>query len=586
MDLSKSRFLLSLALAVAVTAAVACGSDKKESSSSQQTVATTAAQEVRTPAAGQYTAAPREQQIFRVAWTQPEFLDPHKSNFAQDIAVERLLSRPLFWVDEKGSPVPSVAREMPTRQNNGISADGKTYTIKLKDNQKFSDGSLLTAKDFEYSIKRALHPKLASLYASELYNIAGAEALNTAKDANADQIKTLWDAVGVRAIDNGTLEFKLNNPQPTITQILGMWMAYPVKQAAVEQGGAPIENTDWAFDPARSISNGPFVLKEYREKDRIVVEANPNYTLEPKPKLFRIEMRISEDEEVSFNAFQTAELDYAAVPTSKIPLVDGDPNLKKQNIRAPDPTVFWLIPNHGVKPLDNQKVRQALAKAIDRDAFVKAVLGGVGESTTLFMYPSVPGADKSDGDSLKYDPSAAKQLLADAGYANGQGFPTLTFLSSQATVAKNSAEFIQKQLKDNLNVTINLEVVDARTRSSRYNNKQFDLALGGWHEDYHDPENWLPTLLESTSTNNKWNYKNQQFDDLVRQAKYELDEQKRVSLYRQAHKVALDDAAVGPVYNRTRNAVIATKVKGIEAHPLDSMFAGNILVEKIEIARE
>ena len=307
---TKRGFLLSLSLGVAIMLAVACGGgDKNEGTTSTSGTAAPGAAERTVAPAGQYTAAPKEQQVFRVAWTQPEFLDPHKSNFAQDIAVERLLSRPLFWVDEKGSPTAAVARELPTRQNNGVSADGKTLTIKLKDNQKFSDGSPLTAKDFEYSIKRALHPKLASLYASELYNIVGAEQLNTAKDANADQIKTLWDGVGVRAIDNGTLEVRLNQPQPTITQILGMWMAYPVKQAAVEQGGAPIENTDWAFNPARNISNGPFVLKEYREKDRIVVEANPNYTLEPKPKLNRIEMRISEDEEVSFQAFRTGELD-------------------------------------------------------------------------------------------------------------------------------------------------------------------------------------------------------------------------------------------------------------------------------------
>lgn len=593
MTLSKRRFLVSsLTLGAATAVAAACGSDDDEPSSSQSGGAGTTAERTQAPA-GSYTAAPKDQQVFVAAHPgQPDFLDPHKSQFAVDISVERMLYRPLFWADDQGQPAAAVAKEVPTQQNGGISQDGKTLKITLKDGQKWSDGSPLTAKDFEYSLKRAMNPKLAGPYFDELNNIVGAreyyEAFGTSsspKTPSDAQLQQLRDAIGVKALDDKTLEVKLIQPQPTITTKLGLWVSYPVKQTAVEQGGAAVENTAWSTQPARAIGNGPFVLKEYREKDRIVLEANPNYTLEPKPKLSRIELRIIDDDETRFAAFQTGEVNISAIPTSKIPLVDSDPQLKQQNIRGPEPTVFWLQFMHQDPAFKDVRVRQALAKAIDRDALVKVVLGGVGNPTTLFMHSSDPGQNKSDGDSLKYDPAAAKKLMSDAGFANGQGFPTLSLITTDATVSRNMAEFVQKQLKDNVGVNINLEVMDSKSRSSRYSNSQFQLAIGGWHEDYHDPENWLPTLMMTGASNNQLKYSNPRFDELVKQALFELDTEKRFDLYKQANKLMLEDAAVGPLYERVRNQVVAAKVKNLAPLPQDSAWAGDLRAELIEIAQ-
>ncbi|MGD9890108.1 MAG: peptide ABC transporter substrate-binding protein [Dehalococcoidia bacterium] len=591
MKITKRRFLVSsLTLGAATAVAAACGSDESDEPSGSQG-AGTSAERTQAPS-GSYTAAPKDQQVFIAAHPgQPDFLDPHKSQFAVDISVERMLFRPLFWIDEGGLPVAAVAKEIPTQQNGGISDDGKTLKITLKDGQKWSDGSALTAKDFEYSLKRAMNPKLAGPYFDELSNIVGAkgyyESFGTAaspKTPSDADLQQLRDAIGVKALDDKTLEVKLINPQPTITTKLGLWVSYPVKQTVVEQGGDAIENTAWATQPDRAIGNGPFVLKEYREKDRIVLEANPNYTLEPKPKLSRIEMRIIDDDETRFAAFQTGEVNVSAIPTSKIPLVDSDPELKKQNIRGPEPTVFWLQFMHEDPAFKDQRVRQAMAKAIDRDALVKVVLGGVSNPTTLFMHNSTPGQNKTDGDSLKYDPAAAKKLMSDAGFANGQGYPTLSLITTDATVSRNMAEFVQKQLKDNVGINVNLEVLDSKTRSSRYSNSQFQLAIGGWHEDYHDPENWLPTLMMTGASNNQLKYSNPRFDELVKQAMFELDTEKRFQTYAQANKVMLEDAAVGPIYERVRNQVVAPKVKNLTPHPQDSAWAGDLRAELIEIA--
>jgi oligopeptide transport system substrate-binding protein len=606
MTWSRKTGLLGAVLALSVLFAVACGSDDKNESKattapgSPAAAATTGAAGTQAaapvpsaqPQTGGYTALPKEQQVYKIPLTEPDYLDPHKSQFTQDIGVEKLLFRGLFYGDEKGVLQPAVAKELPTTANGGISADGKQVKVTLKDNQKWSDGSPLTAKDFEYALKRTFNPKLASPYASFAFNIVGSEEYYTAlgteskpKTASTEELNRLRDAIGVRALDDKTLQINLKEPQGTILTILSLWNMYPLKQSVVEAGGAPPESTAWA-SAGKLIGNGPFVLKERKEKDRIVVEANPNYSLDPKPKLTRIEFRIIDDSEVSFNAFQTGELDASAVPPSKVPVVDADANLKKLNVRGPDPTTFGLHYNNAIKPFDKKEVRVALSKAIDRDAFVKVVLAGIGEPTQIFMHPSVPGADKADGDALKYDPAAAKKLLADSGFPNGQGFPELSILGVNSAVGKAQAEFIQKALKDNLGININIDLVDSKVRSSRYSNEQYDFTVGGWHEDYHDPENWLPELFGTDGGNNQYNYSNAQFDALMKQAKFETNNEKRIALYKQGHKLMLDDGAFGPLYHRVVNSVIKSRVKGLTPNAQDAGFTGSHLVHLIELAKE
>ncbi len=597
--------LLTAVLALTVLFAVACGSSEDDKSKATTTTgggqaAATAAAGA-TQAAGQaspaatqaaaYTPAAKDQQVLRVQYAEPDFFDPHKSQFSQDIGVQRHLFRPLFATDDKGNPTAEVAAQLPTKENGGFSADGKTVTIKIKDGQKWSDGSALTAKDFEYSLKRTFNPKLAGPYASFLFNIVGAEeyygALGTKdkpKTPSNDELNKLRDAVGVKAVDDKTLQVNLKEPQGTILILLGLWNTYPVKQSVVEASGGP-ENSDWA-KPGKLIGNGPFVLKEYKEKDRIIIEANPQYTLEPKPKLSRVEFRLIDDAEIAFNAFQTGELDYSNVPASKVPVVDADANLKKLNIRAAEPTTIGIEFNHSVKPLDNVKVRQAFAQAIDRDAYVKVIRAGVNKPTLCWMPAGVPGSVEADCAAQKYDVASAKKALADAGFPNGQGFPKLKFLASNTATGKNQAEFFQKQLKDNLNIDIDIELVDSKTRSSRYSNSQFELFYGGWHEDYHDPENWLPELFGTGGGNNQDKYSNSKFDDLMKQAKFELNNEKRIDLYRQGHKILMDDFARVNVENTTANVVVKSKVKNLIPNGQDSGFTGNFNLLKIEIAKE
>ncbi len=601
--------LLMAVLATTVLVAVACGSSSKEETKSTTTSGATQAAATSAPsgtsaaaaattaptqaAAQNYTPAPKDQQKLIVNMgATPDFLDPHKSQFEQDIAIERLLYRGLFYTDDKGNPIPGVAAEVPTTQNGGISADGKTLTIKLKSGQKWSDGSPLTAKDFEYSIKRSFNPKLASPYASFAFNIKGSEAYYNAlgtdkapKNPSADDLTKLRDAIGVKAVDDATLKIDLSEPQGTMIILLGLWNMYPVKQSVVEAGGATPDNTKWAT-PGKLIGNGPFVLKDFKEKDRVTLEANPNYTLEPKPKLQTLDVRLIEDLESAFSSFQTGELDQADVPASKVPVVDADPSLKKLNVRGPVPRTGGIEFNFSVKPLDNLKVRLALAKSIDRDAFIKVVRAGVGTPAQCWLAPGTPSYDANDCTAIKYDKEEAKKSLADAGYPNGQGFPELSLLVTNTPLGKDIAEFVQKQYKDNLNINIKLELVDSKTRASRYSNSQFELFYGGWQEDYHDPENWIPELWGTGGGNNQYKYSNPKLDDLIKQAKFELNNDKRLSLYKQMHKLLIDDANGAWIDNTVRNALIKSKVKNVTPNAQDSGWIGQFGIEKVEIAKE
>lgn len=605
MALTRKGGLLTAVLALTVLFVAACGGGDNTAKSTTtpsspaagattapggtSAAATTAAG---SPAAGAYTPADKDKQVLTVNMgSTPDFFDPHKSQFEQDIAIERLLFRGLFYTNEKGDPIPAVAKELPTTANGGISADGKQVKVTLKDNQKWSDGSPLTAKDFEYSIKRSFNPKLAGPYASFTFNIAGSEAYYNAlgtekspKSPSADELAKLRDAVGVKATDDKTLTITLNEPQGTILILLGLWNMYPVKQSVVEAGGAGPDSTAWTA-PGKLVGNGPFVLKDFKEKDRIGLEANPNYTLEPKPKLSKLDVRLVEDEEAYYGAYQTGELAMVPVPASKVPLVDANPDLKKQNVRGPVPRTGGIEYNFTVKPLDNKNVRLAIAKAIDREAFVKVIRAGVGEPTQCWLPPGTPGYDKADCDALKFDPAAAKKLLADGGFPNGQGFPELSLISSNSATGKNIAEFLQKQLKDNLSINIKIDLVDAKTRSSRYSNSQFELFYGGWQEDYHDPENWLPELWGTGGGNNQYKYSNPQFDALMKQAKFETNNEKRISLYKQAHKLLIDDGNGAWIDGTVRNWLVSPKVKNINPNGQDAGWIGQFSIEAVEIAK-
>jgi oligopeptide transport system substrate-binding protein len=532
-------------------------------------------------------AADDQQKLTVVLPAEPETLDWQVSEFEQDIAVEHLLARGLFYFDKNANPIPALAAQLPSKDNGGISADGLTYTIKLKPGQKFSDGNPLAAKDIVYTIQRMLDPKVAGNYAGFFYDIKGGKEYNTAlgtkdqpKNPSDAELQTLRNNVGVKAVDDSTVQFTLTAPSGSFVTRLGLWAAYPVEQAVIEKFG------DKWTQPGNIVGNGPYTLKEHVEKDHITLVANANYTMDPKPLIKTLTLRIIEDPVQALNAWKNGEVDVTAVPSQQAQQILNDPQYKSQIQREPRQETRGIEFNITQAPYDKPLVRKAIAEAVDRDALVKVVYNGIGTTAATWLPPGLPGYDKNSEAILKYDVTQAKKDLADAGFPNGQGFPSDSkIILTDTAFNKTLFDFLQKQLKDNLNITIQADLVDSKTRSSRYSNQQFTLYYGGWVGDYPNADDWLPDLWTTGGSTNKPGYSNPQFDAAVKTALGETDPQKQAADWTAAEKIMLQDAAGAWYYHGELVNLFKPKVKGVQGNPIDSGWFGSEQFESTYIAK-
>jgi len=549
----KKLVFLSLALALLLMLVVGCSKDETSSGD--------ATQQLRTNLVG-----------------EPEKIDPNRAAFAQEITVVKQLFQGVLGFNQDLSLKPVTAEAIPTTSNGGISQDGKTYTFKLKKNVTWSDGQAVTAKDYVYSIKRMLDPDLAADYASFYYSIVGSEDYNGAGKADATTKASLKDKIGVKAVDNNTLEIKLSAPEPTFLSKMALWPVYPVRQDVIEKYG------DKWTEAGNLIGNGPFVLKEWVHQDHITLEANPKYW-GTKPKLSSIMFKELQDENAALLAYKNGELDLVSVPAGSEKSTMADAVLSKDALRFNELTVFAFQYNVTKPPFDNKLVRQAIATALDRDTFIDKVRAGVGKPAFSWIPPGMPGYDANLGSQYKLDSAKAKQLLAQAGYPDGKGLPTIAFSYSDTTGNRVIAQFLQGQMKDNLGINIVLDPQESKAFRQFLTQNKHQWALLGWGADYPDPENFLPGLFGTGTGNNHTLYANPEFDKLTKQASTELDNTKRLQLLAQAHKMVIDDAVIAPIYYRERFWLKKATVQGIKTTGMDAQVPGDFFYSEVSISK-
>lgn len=568
--------------ATATTAATATGA-----ATAVATATTAAIPTARPTAAPTATTAPQPtptsnlaaNQIFRVNMpSEPEKIDPNRAAFAQEITVAKSIFNGLLGFNQDLTLKAVTAEAVPTTQNGGISADGKTYTFKLRKEVTWSDTKPVTAKDYVYSIKRMLDPALAADYSYLYYSIVGAEEYNGAAKADAATQAKLKDAVGVRAPDDYTLEVKLKDAEPTFLSKMALWPVYPVRQDVIEKFG------DKWVDPANIISNGPFILKEFVHLDHITLQRNPNYW-GTKPTLQTVLIKVLADENAALLAYRNGELDMVAVPAGNEKAILGDQNFAKDILRFNELTVFAFQYNVTKAPFTNKLVRQAIATAIDRDSFVDKVRNGVGKPALSWLPPGMPGYDASVGSQYKFDPAKAKQLLAQAGFPDGKGLAPISFSYSDSTGNRVLAQFLQGQMKENLGIDIKLDPHESREFRQFLTQNQHQWALLGWGADYPDPENFLPGLFGTGTGNNHTLYSNPQFDALTKQASTELDNTKRIQLLAQAQKMVIDDAPIAPLYYRERLWLKHTNVLNVKVTAMDGGVPGDFFFADVSIGK-
>ncbi len=556
------HLLMALAALGILAALAACGGGGEEKTPAATTGAATA-----TEAAGERAQGGE----LTVASFEFASLDPHFSSFAQDISLQRMLWRGLYTLDKDNKPQPSMAASLPQ-----ISADGKTYTIKLRSGLKWSDGQPLTAKDFELGIKRTCNPVIAGEYEYVLdASIVGCAA-HYGNEAGFDQ--ALEDAIGVKALDDTTLEIKLNQAQPTFTIILSLWMTFPQPKHIIPNTSDP-----WPTDPAKLAYNGPYILTSYTPKSDVTLAPNPNWAAPNgiKPTLDKITIKFIDDLAQANRAFETGELDFANVDRTQLQAIAA--KFPQEYVKSLKPSTRGLEMQLAKPPLDNLDVRLALSQAIDRVKLNEVVAGGGNEPTTTWL-PAVTGGPPPDAfeKEIGFNPDSAKKHLADAGYPNGQGFPELTILTGDSPSAKKTGEFLVEQFKQILGITVKQEVVDSKTRSQRFTDQQFELFPGGWIQDYPDPENWIVGLFDTGGTLNNYNCSDPEIDALVEKAHFNTNNTERLQQYVEANKlISTRVCGIAPYWHENDHYLIATKVVGMRENITgqDGAMAGDWIAE-------
>jgi oligopeptide transport system substrate-binding protein len=567
-------FLIGALIAIVALFAVACGGggEKKE-----PTGAPTKA------AAGE--KAPADQQVLVVQQNEPEYFDPHRSNFEQDISIERMLFRGLYQLvptDEGGVKVELAMADGEPQ------VSGNVYTVKLKSGLKWSDGQPLIAQHFVDGILRSCSPDVASPYqyilGASILGIVGCDEYYTAKGTadepkspTAEELQALRDAVGVKAVDDTTLQVTLLQPKTTFTTIMSLWSAFPARQDIIDKYGEK-----WT-DPGNIVVNGPYTITEFVPKDHVTLEPNPNWALDPKPTIQKLTVKFIDDISVAFRAYQTGEIDIVNFPESEIPTVKADPKLNEAYVLEGTGRMDAVEMELKDPTLAKFEVRLAISRAIDRKTLNDVVYNGSSIPATYWLVQGIPGYQGNGPfeDIIGYDPDAAKKALADAGYPDGQGFPDMKLLMRDDAVQRALGEFLQNQWKTVLNINIGLDFVDAKTRSSRFNSQDFQLFRGGWQIDYPDPENPLIGLFNTGGGNNMYNCSDPDIDAKLNAAATETNEAARIKDLQDAETLIVTRlCGVAPITQLARVYLVNTKVGGLTPNgAIDAGIPGNWGVE-------
>ena len=485
--------------------------------------------------------------------TEPQDLDPHIVTGVPEHHLITALLEGLVGLDPKDlRPVPGGAERWET------SADGTVYTFYLRKNAKWSNGDPVTAHDFLNSFKRILTPSLASEYAYMLYVAKNAEAYNTGKLAD-------FSEVGFKVLDDHTLQVQLNNPTPYFLSLLNHYSWYPVHLPTVEKHGPVHERGNRWTRPENFVGNGPFILDKWRENQIIIVKKSPTYWNADIVRLKEIHFYPIDSDDTEERAFRSGQLH--VTQTVPLPKIDVYKREKPDLLRIDTYLgCYYYRVNVTKPPLDNKEVRRALAMAIDRENIVKHITKAGQIPAHHFTPPGTAGYTAEAR--IPMDVDAAKKLLAEAGYPDGKGLPTIEILYNTSEGHKVIAEAIQQMWKKNLNIDVQLVNQEWKVYLDSQKQLNYQICRAGWIGDYPDPNSFLDMWLTGGG-NNQTGWSNSEYDQLIREASRAADPQKRMEIFQKAEAILLDEAPVIPIYFYTRNFLIQPSVKGWHPNILD-----------------
>ncbi len=487
-----------------------------------------------------------DKQTFRFAGPEPINFDPAN---CQDPVNEPQVFEGLVtisWKDGTLEPAQAVSYQS--------NADATVWTFKMRPGLKWSDGTPLTAKDFEYAWRRVVDPKTASIYTASLASVKN--ALDIIKGAMPT------DQLGAKALDDATFEVTLTAPAPYFPLLAATWTCYPTPRHIIEKFGAK-----W-LEAVNIVGNGPYILKEWKHDQLMAFEPNPNYW-GAKPTITRAEFTIYDDTLTkSLPAYENNELDSAQVSPGEYDRVLKDPKLSKELKGYPLSQTNMIQCDATSKPTSDVRVRNALSLAFDRETLTNIVLKKYYLPAATILPPDIAGHNPTAA--LTGGVEKAKQLLVDAGFPNGQGWPAdFSLVYANSSVTKTILEFIQNEWKKNLGITVQLTPYESKAyvewRSAR-KTQPFNLYYGGWGSDYGDPSNWHNFLFSADTDFYHTHWKNDQFESLIAKAKGTTDQAARTKMYQDAETILVQQGASIPINFNQAFFVTRPTVQGVY-HP-------------------
>ena len=482
--------------------------------------------------------------------SNPETLDPALNSAIDGANTLITVFEPLLLIDENNEVIPGQA------ESYTVSEDGLTWTFTMRDGLKWSDGSDLTAKDFEYSFKRLAAPDTAAPYAETVVGMIDGYADATG-NPDADGNMTTepdFDALNVVASEDGkTLTVTLSYPCAYFDKLAAFAAMSPVQQATVEANGDA-----WCTEPDTYICNGPYYISDWVPSERIVLTKNPNYVGgwdSSKIVSDTITLLLLEDSSASYAAYNSGEAQLIKdVPTDEIPSLtkaeDGG-DFYVDTILG----TYYISLNDQREPFNDVNVRKALSLAIDRDYVANTIMQGtytpaynlvgpgIVDETGMF-YDNANGGKTYISDDYEANLEAAKQALADAGYPNGEGFPTIEYSTNDAGYHTPVAEYLQ-QAWGELGITVNINKVEWSSFTPMRRAGDYDAARNGWVMDYNDPSNMIE-LFTTGNGNNDGKYSNADFDAAIEASKV-ADKSTHFAKLHEAEDILMNDYGCIPL---------------------------------------
>ncbi|MBX7123707.1 MAG: peptide ABC transporter substrate-binding protein [Opitutaceae bacterium] len=495
--------------------------------------------------------------------SEPNDLDPQIADSQQTFNLIMALMEGLAQYDARTcEPVPAVAEHW------DVSPDKLTWTFHLRKNAVWSNGDPVTANDFVWSYQRMLTPSLGAEYAGMLFILKNSERYYKGEISD-------FSNVGVHAPDPHTLTLTLAHPVPYLPKLVCHAAWYPVHRATLEKFGRPYERGSAWTRPGNFVGNGYFDLVEWIPNKLIRMKKSQTYWDRNNIKLESVVFLPIENTSTEESMFRAGQLHItSSIPIVKIAVYRNDPALRPMLNQDPMLATYFYRFNVTQPPLNDPRVRRALTLSVNRQQIVEHVTKGGQIPAGHLTPPNIAGFTATAN--VPYDPAQARQLLAEAGFPGGKGFPKVELLYNTNESHRQIAEAIQQMWRRELGIEISLFNQEAKVYVETMRTMSYQIARYAWVGDYLDPSTFLDTMTTGNG-NNQTGWSNAEYDRLIAAAETAGNETERYAYFQRCEEIIAAENPILPIYFYVRNNLQRPEVKGwysnlLDLHPLKGVF--------------